>query len=104
MGTVIDITNKLKNEEKFIKLFDKTFKVDDSKNTVLKVMNVLDTTEEANAMDKAIELILGKDAKKYIDSLNLSINDYQVPFIAVMACVNNVSYEAMEEQFRHGKQ
>lgn len=104
MSTLIDITNKIKNEEKFIKLYDKTYKVDDSKNTVLKVMSILEKEGEAVAMDKAIELILGKEAKKYIDSLNLSVQDYQVPFIAVMACVNNVSYEAMEEQFRNDKQ
>lgn len=103
MSTLIDITNKIKNEEKFIKLYDKTYKVDDSKNTVLKVMSILEKEGEAVAMDKAIELILGKEAKKYIDSLNLSVQDYQVPFIAVMACVNNVSYEAMEEQFRNDK-
>ena len=103
MSTLIDITNKIKNEEKFIKLFDKTFKVDDSKNTVLKVMSIIDNTAEGQAMDKAIEMIVGKDAKKYIDCLNLSINDYQVPFVAVMACVNNVSYEVMEEQFRKDK-
>ena len=103
MSTLIDITNKIKNEEKFIKLYDKTYKVDDSKNTVLKVMSILESEGEAVAMDKAIELILGKEAKKYIDSLNLSVQDYQVPFIAVMACVNNVSYEAMEEQFRNDK-
>ena len=103
MSTLIDITNKIKNEEKFIKLYDKTYKVDDSKNTVLKVMSILEKEGEAVAMDKAIELILGKEAKKYIDSSNLSVQDYQVPFIAVMACVNNVSYEAMEEQFRNDK-
>ena len=103
MSTLIDITNKIKNEEKFIKLYDKTYKVDYSKNTVLKVMSILEKEGEAVAMDKAIELILGKEAKKYIDSLNLSVQDYQVPFIAVMACVNNVSYEAMEEQFRNDK-
>ena len=103
MSTLIDITNKIKNEEKFIKLYDKTYKVDDSKNTVLKVMSILEKEGEAVAMDKAIELILGKEATKYIDSLNLSVQDYQVPFIAVMACVNNVSYEAMEEQFRNDK-
>ena len=103
MSTLIDITNKIKNEEKFIKLYDKTYKVDDSKNTVIKVMSILEKEGEAVAMDKAIELILGKEAKKYIDSLNLSVQDYQVPFIAVMACVNNVSYEAMEEQFRNDK-
>ena len=103
MSTLIDITNKIKNEEKFIKLYDKTYKVDDSKNTVLKVMSILEKEGEAVAMDKAIELILGKEAKKYIDSLNVSVQDYQVPFIAVMACVNNVSYEAMEEQFRNDK-
>ena len=103
MSTLIDITNKIKNEEKFIKLYDKTYKVDDSKNTVLKVMSILEKEGEAVAMDKAIELILGKEAKKYIDSLNLSVQDYQVPFIAVMACVNNVSYEVMEEQFRNDK-
>ena len=34
MATVIDITNKIKNEEKFIVYNGKSYKVDDRKNTI----------------------------------------------------------------------
>ena len=38
MATVIDITGKIKNEEKFIVYNGKSYKVDDRKNTIIKVL------------------------------------------------------------------
>ena len=102
MGTLIDITGKIKNEPKFIKLGDDTYKVDDSKNTVTKVMALFNEGgSEMENMEKVLELLLGKKAKKAIDDMNLSMEDYQVPFIAVMACVTGKTYEQAEADFRN---
>ena len=42
--------------------------------------------------------LLGKEAVKDFDGL--SYVDYLVPFFAAMACVQNKSYEEVEQSFR----
>lgn len=100
MATVIDITNKIKNEEKFIAYNGKTYKVDDRKNTIVQMYAVLDNTDGANLemIEKVMELLLGKEAVKDFNGLNYE--DYLVPFFAAMACVQNKSYEEVEASFR----
>ena len=101
MATLIDITNKIKNEAKFVKLGEKTYKVDDSKNTVTKVMALFDGDgSEIENMENALKLLLGKEGFKDIEAMNLSMDDYKVPFIAVMACVTGKTYEQAEADFR----
>ena len=101
MATYINITNKIKNEQKFITLGEKHYKVDDSKNTMVKVMAMFDNGgNDVAQMEQALEMLLGKEAKADIDALNLNMEDYRVPFIAVMACVTGKTYEQTEADFR----
>lgn len=103
MATVIDITGKIKNEEKFIVYDGKTYKVDDRKNTIVKVFAIIDSATGASVemIDQVMEILLGKDAVK--DFEGFSYNDYLVPFFAAMACVQNKSYEEVESSFRDNK-
>lgn len=100
MATVIDITNKIKNEEKFIVYNGKSYKVDDRKNTIIKVYSILDAENSANVtmVDAVMKELVGKEAVKDFDGLNYE--DYLVPFFAAMACVQGKSYEAVEASFR----
>lgn len=100
MATLIDITGKIKNEEKFIKYGDKTYKVDDRKNTVVKAFAIIDDSNGASTemIDKVMTLLIGKDAVKDFDGLRFE--DYLVPFFAAMACVQGKSYEEVEKSFR----
>lgn len=100
MATVIDITGKIKNEEKFIVYNGKSYKVDDRKNTIIKVYALLDGSDNANIemIDKVMEELLGKTAVK--DFEGFSYEDYLVPFFAAMACVQNKPYEEIEASFR----
>jgi len=100
MATIIDISNKIKNEQKFIKLGDKNYKVDDSKNTVIRALDLINKEDGVSSQDKALELLLGKTAHKEIEAMNLNLEDYKVVFIAVMACINGDTYEKTEERFR----
>lgn len=103
MATVIDITGKIKNEEKFIVYNDKSYKVDDRKNTIIQVYSVLDSGEDMSlaTVDKVLELLLGKNAVK--DFNGFAYEDYLVPFFAAMACVQNKSYEEIASNFRNSK-
>lgn len=104
MATVIDITNRIKNEEKFIVYNGKSYKVDDRKNTMIKVYSILNSTKDAdiNTIDEAMAELLGKDAVK--DFSGFAYSDYLVPFFATLACVQNKTYEEIEESFRKAQQ
>ncbi len=100
MATVIDITSKIKNEQKFIVYNGKNYKVDDRKNTIIEVFSIIDDANGASVemIDKVLEKLLGKEAVKDFDGF--SYDDYLVPFFAVMACVQNKSYDEVEQSFR----
>ena len=102
MATVIDITGKIKNEEKFIVWNSKNYKVDDRKNTILQAYAILNDQEMGiETIDKVMALIIGADAVK--DFEDLSYQDYLVPFFAAMACVQNKTYEEIEATFRNAQ-
>lgn len=100
MATVIDITGKIKNEQKFIVYNGKNYKVDDRKNTIIEVFSIIDSANGASVemIDKVLEKLLGKEAVKDFDGF--AYDDYLVPFFAVMACVQNKSYDEVEQSFR----
>lgn len=104
MATVIDITSRIKNEEKFVVYNGKSYKVDDRKNTMIEVYSLLNGAKEANieTIDGAMQLLLGKEAVK--DFSDFSYSDYLVPFFATLACVQNKTYEEIEESFRKAQQ
>ena len=100
MATVIDITSKIKNEKKSIRLGEKEYPVNDSKNAVTEVMAIMNSTDgmDTEAIDRALTVMLGKEA--VAEFSDMSFEDYLVPFIAVMALAMGVSYEEAESSFR----
>ena len=103
MGKIIDISSKLVNEQKFLQVAEgKTYKVDDRKNTVLKLNELLDGSDgSAKNIDKAIKIGLGEKAFKEIEAMDLSIVAYQSLFIGMMALMMDKDYEEMEKTFRN---
>lgn len=103
MGKIIDISAKLVNEPKFLQVAEgKTYKVDDRKNTVLKLNELLDGSDgSAKNIDKAIKIGLGEKAFKEIEAMDLSIVAYQSLFIGMMALMMDKDYEEMEKTFRN---
>ena len=97
---MIDITNKIKNEEKFIVYNGKSYKVDDRKNTIVQVYALIDGADGASVdmIDEVMKLLIGKDAVKDFESFHYE--DYLVPFFAAMACVQNKTYDEVESSFR----
>lgn len=102
MAKVMDITGKLKNEPKFLKIEDKTFKIDDRKNTVMQTMALFETeNSESEIMDETIELLLGKDAAKELNGMELTFENYKTIFIAVMASISGETFEEAEARFQN---
>lgn len=104
MATVISITNKIKNEEKFVEYNGKSYKVDASTPTFIKILAklnspVTDGKTELDVVGEVMEMIYGKKAAKDFEGLDYS--DYLVPFYAGMACIQDQSYEDTEATFRN---
>lgn len=101
MSRTINIADRLMNADKFIHVAEnKTYKVDDRKNTVLQINELLDDGAKPEIIDKVIEMTLGKDAYKEIEDMGLSWDGYQALFIAIMAAIQNKDFEEVEKTFR----
>ena len=105
MATVLDITSKLQQEEKVLKIGEQEFRIDDTKNTVMKAMAAMESEESGAAgfvaIDKALEILIGKEGAEKLDSMNLNFKNYQNVFIAVMSLASGTSYEEAEKRFQH---
>jgi len=103
MSKIIDISAKLTNERPQLKLAEgKVYEIDDRKNTILLLNQKMQGSDlnDLNVIDDMIEVVLGKEAAKEINDMNLSIVAYQSIMIAIMAAVTGEEYEAAEERFR----
>ena len=97
----IDITQHLEDSPKFLKIHDHTFKVNDRKNTVIRIQQKLEEGATLETMNQVLEFALGKEAVDYIEELDLTMQGFQNIFIGVMSCINAMSYEETEKRFRN---
>lgn len=102
MAKIIDITGKLTNEKPRIKIAeDFEVEVNVSKNAVIKVQTIVDENKsDVGMMDESLKILVGDEAYKRLDEMDLSLSDYKTVYIAVMACVNNESFEEAAERFQ----
>lgn len=105
MATIINITQKIKQEPKFIKIGEATYQVNDSKNNMIEAMGLMSNADgDVKAMDLAVKKLLGAKAFAEIEKLNLTFDSYKVVFIGIMAAVNELTYEEAEARFRKQEQ
>ena len=100
----VDISQHLEDAPKFIKLGpgdENVYKVDDRKNTVLKIQEILNKDQSVNTINKALELAIGKEAVKKIEEMDLTMSAFKNIFIGVMAAINSKSFEETEKDFRN---
>ena len=98
----LNIIDKLNVEEKTITRAEgKTYTVECGAKTMIKAQEIFKKDNSFEAMFQVIELLLGKKAKKEIEEMNFTIKQIQVLITAIMAQVNEVPYEEMEERFQN---
>lgn len=103
MSKIIDISAKLTNERPQLKLAeDKIYDIDDRKNTIILLNQKMQgsDTNDIDAIDEMIAVVLGGEAAKEIDEMNLPMAAYQSIMIAIMAAVTGEDYEVAEARFR----
>lgn len=103
MSKIIDISAKLTNERPRLKLAeDKIYDIDDRKNTIILLNQKMQgsDTNDIDAIDEMIGVVLGEEAAKEINEMNLPMAAYQSIMIAIMAAVTGEDYEVAEARFR----
>lgn len=103
MSKIIDISAKLTNERPKLKLAeDKIYEIDDRKNTIILLNQKIQDADvnDINTIDEMISVVLGEEAAKEIDEMNLPMAAYQSIMIAIMAAVTGEDYEVAEARFR----
>lgn len=84
---VIDITEKLNFEQRPKIIIKKAeIEVNNSAETMLKVMGAFSSKDEAEAVTEAIELLFDKENRQKLNKLKLSFKD----FMTVVECAMNL--------------
>ena len=98
----LDISSKLRHEPQTITIAEgKTYKVDCGAETMLKAQDIFKKDNSLDGLFQAIELLLGEEAKKEIQEMKVTVKDLNIITIAIMAQVNEISYEEMEKRFQN---
>lgn len=98
----LDISSKLDHEKQEITIAEgKTYEVDCSAETMLKAQDIFKKDDSLEGLFTAIKLLLGVKAEKDIRAMKLTVNGLKTVIIAIMAQVNEVSYEEMEKRFQN---
>lgn len=98
----LDISSKLGHEKQEITIAEgKTYEVDCSAETMLKAQDIFKKDDSLEGLFTAIKLLLGSKAEKDIRAMKLTVNGLKTVIIAIMAQVNEVSYEEMEKRFQN---
>lgn len=107
-GKIINITDKLSRQPKFIAIDEKNYKVDCSKNAVLKFMDLNKRLEageigDIECIEEATKLFLGADKYRELETENedLSFDDWKVIFFACISAAMNRDLEEIENSFRN---
>lgn len=98
----LDISSRLSHEKQEIEIAEgKIYEVDCAAETMLKAQDIFKKDDSLNGIYEAIELLLGKRAVEEIKAMRVTVNDLKTIIIAIMAQVNEVSFEEMEKRFQN---
>lgn len=98
----IDISSKLSHEPQTITIAEgKTYEVNCGAETMLKAQDIFKKGDSLEGLFTAIKLLIGEKAEKDIREMKLTVNGLKTVIIAIMAQVNEISYEEMEKRFQN---
>lgn len=97
----LNITDKLGIEKQEITIAKgKTYTVNCGAKTMIKAQEIFKEDNSFDAMFDVIELLLGKKARKDIYDMDLTVKQLKIIILAIMAQINEISYEEMEKRFQ----
>ena len=68
---------------------------------MLKAQDIFKKDDSLEGLFTAIKLLIGEKAEKDIKEMKLTVNGLKTVIIAIMAQVNEISYEEMEKRFQN---
>lgn len=104
----VDISKYINNDAPQMVLFGKTYTVKNDKKTILLLNEVQQKSDDIDADEKIIELLVGKEAGAEIckiinESANYSDNA-KVIMLNLLALATGQDYEVLEARFRKAQQ
>lgn len=101
MARVYDIISRLENgnQKPVVKIdADHEFKINNSKAAAFRMMALMNdnNAKELENLEEIIKIGLGKEAFEYIETLNLSMPNYNLIINAIMAAIGDVDIEEIE--------
>lgn len=99
MGKIINISDKLSLDRPRIEANGTLYEVNDSLETVLKFEESYGDGD-IQSMLECMKVALGETAYEEMNFEQMSFKNVQVWFFAVMAAMQDVSYEDIEARFR----
>lgn len=108
MARVYDIISRLENgnQKPVVKIdANHEFKINNSKAAAFRIMALMneDNTKEIESLEEIIKIGLGKEAFEYIESLELSMPNYNLIINSIMAAIGDVDIEEIEAESKKGK-
>lgn len=99
MAKIINISDKLSSEKPCIQVGEKTYQVNDSLETVMKFEEAYGDGGDTQSMLECMKIALGEKAYKEIKPEKASFKNIQVWFFAIMAAMQDMTYEDIESRF-----
>lgn len=98
MAKIINISDKLSLEKPVIQIGEKTYVVNDSLETVMKFEEQYGDGDIAGMLE-CMKTALGSKAYTEVKFEKMSFKNVQVWFFAVMAAMQDMTYEEVEARF-----
>lgn len=100
MAKIINISDKLSTDKPVIQAGDKTYTVNDSLEAVMKFEESYSDGGDTQSMLECMKVALGTEAYTEMKFEKMSFRNIQVWFFAVMAAMQDMTYEEVEARFR----
>ena len=100
MAKILNISNKLSLDRPKIIIGNKEYEVNDGLSTVLKFEELVSETSGVDSMLRAITVALGEKAAKEIDIESMSLSNFKVVVVAILAAMQDIEYEEAEKRFQ----
>lgn len=100
MAKIINISDKLSLDKPVIQVGEKTYTVNDSLETVMKFEESYSDGGDTQSMLECMKIALGAKAYAEMKFEKMSFRNIQVWFFAVMAAMQDLTYEEVEARFR----
>jgi hypothetical protein len=98
MAKIINISDKLSMDKPVIQVGDKTYKINDSLETVMKFEESYGDGD-IQSMLEGMKVALGEEAYDEVGFEKMSFTNIKVWFLAVMSAMQDVDYEEVEARF-----